>query len=165
MRQHHTLVRGVPPTPPAGTPGPARPTGPARRSPRLAAVTTVAAFAAVLAVALSGCGIRDTAVPVDAGDPASRTACPPGPSASLTALERDASLIPTSAPTRLWPPMTKEEQASAAAAAAKSAAEAAAAAQATASPSLTPSAVASPPAPTATTSDGTLACLHPSASG
>ncbi|WP_441245774.1 hypothetical protein [Kitasatospora sp. McL0602] len=27
-------------------------------------------------VALSGCGIRPTAVPVDAGAPASRTACP-----------------------------------------------------------------------------------------
>lgn len=157
MRQHHTLVRGVPPTPPAH---PA-----ARRSPRLAAATTVAAFAAVLAVALSGCGIRDTAVPVDAGDPASRTACPPGPGASLTALERDASLIPTSAPTRLWPPMTKEEEASAAAAAEKAEAAASAAAQAAASPSLTPTAVPSPVAASPTTSDGTLACLHPSASG
>jgi hypothetical protein len=157
MRQHSSPVRRAAAAPP---PAPVRGDRPGRRNPRRAAVTTVAVLAAVLAVALSGCGIRDTAVPVDAGDPASRTACPPGPSASLTALERDASMVPTSAPTRLWPPMTKEEEASAAAEAARAKAAASAAARAAASPTLTPSAVAAP-----TASDGTLACLHPSASG
>ena len=157
MRQHSTLVRRSPAVPP---PAPVGSDRAGRRNPSHAAVTTVTVLAAVLAVALSGCGIRDTAVPVDAGDPASRTACPPGPSASLTALDRDASMVPTSAPTRLWPPMTKEEEASAAAEAARVKARGSAAARAAASPALTPSAVASP-----TTSDGTLACLHPSASG
>lgn len=163
MRQHSTPVRRVPPIP-ASAPG--RTTHPVRRNPRRTAATTaatVAASAAVLVALLSGCGIRDTAVPVDAGDPASRTACPPGPSASLTALEHDASLIPTAAPTRLLPPLTKEEQASAAAAAAKAKEAAGAATRATAAASsagLTPSAVAGP-----TTSDGTLACLHPSETG
>lgn len=166
MRQHSTPVRRIPPIPP---PTQGRATHPPRRNPRRTAATTaaiVAASAAVLAVLLSGCGIRDTAVPVDAGDPASRTACPPGPSASLTALERDASLIPTAAPTRMLPPLTKEEQASLAAAAAKAKAAAgaasrsAAAASAASSAGLTPSAVASP-----TASDGTLACLHPSETG
>jgi hypothetical protein len=164
VRQHSTPVRRVPPISP---PAPGRATQPVRRNPRRTAATTaatVAASAAVLAALLSGCGIRDTAVPVDAGDPASRTACPPGPSASLTALERDASLIPTAAPTRLLPPLTTEEQQASAAAAAKAKAAAGAAARSAAAASsaagLTPSAVAGP-----TASDGTLACLHPSETG
>ncbi len=151
MRQHSTPVRRVASAPPV------RPARPVRRRARFAAAASLAACAAVLAVALSGCGIRDTAVPVDAGDPASRTACPPGPSAALTALENDASLVPSAAPTRLWPPMTKEEQDSAAAAASSARAAAAASAKAAARAGLTPSA-------SATESDGTLSCLHPSGS-
>ncbi|WP_370092908.1 hypothetical protein [Streptacidiphilus sp. MAP12-20] len=46
----------------------------------LVATSAVAAVTALLA--LSGCGIRSTAVPVDAGLPASRTACPPTPGAT-----------------------------------------------------------------------------------
>lgn len=58
---------------------------------RLAAAT--AAVAAVAAL-LSGCGIRDTALPVDAGQGASRTACPPAPGVSLSQLDRDAYETP-----------------------------------------------------------------------
>lgn len=41
----------------------------------------------LLGAAAAGCGIRPTSVPVDAGAPASRTACPspiPAPTASVT---------------------------------------------------------------------------------
>ncbi|MEV7772191.1 hypothetical protein [Kitasatospora sp. NPDC086791] len=48
-------------------------TAPARTTPRRAAGVLL-----LLALA-SGCGIRPTAVPVDAGAPASRTACPTTP--------------------------------------------------------------------------------------
>ncbi|MFJ3218620.1 hypothetical protein ACIPLC_22190 [Kitasatospora sp. NPDC086801] len=53
---------------------------------------------ALLLLALaSGCGIRPTAVPVDAGAPASRTACP-------TAPHIPAALATPSAPTATPPP-------------------------------------------------------------
>jgi hypothetical protein len=55
-----------------------------------AAVAVVVALAALL----SGCGIRDTALPVDAGEGASRTACPPAPGVSLSQLDRDAYASP-----------------------------------------------------------------------
>jgi len=55
----------------------ARPT--ARGAARYAA-TAVGVLA--LGLALSACGIRDTTIPVDAGEGASRTACPPTPGAS-----------------------------------------------------------------------------------
>ncbi len=57
----------------------ARPT--ARGAARYAA-TAVGVLA--LGLALSACGIRDTTIPVDAGEGASRTACPPTPGASST---------------------------------------------------------------------------------
>ncbi len=63
----------------------------ARPKARLAAAT--AAVAAVAAL-LSGCGIRDTALPVDAGQGASRTACPPAPDVSLSQLDHDAYASP-----------------------------------------------------------------------
>ncbi|MBC3843933.1 hypothetical protein GXW82_38200 [Streptacidiphilus sp. 4-A2] len=50
----------------------------------------MAGVVAALAALLSGCGIRDTSLPVDAGQGASRTACPPSPGASLSQLDRDA---------------------------------------------------------------------------
>jgi hypothetical protein len=52
---------------------------------RLCAVVVATAVAALL----SGCGIRDTSLPVDAGVGASRTACPPSPGASLSNLGRE----------------------------------------------------------------------------
>ena len=55
----------------------ARPT--ARGAARYAA-TAVGVLA--LGLALSACGIRDTTIPVDAGEGASRTACPPTPGVS-----------------------------------------------------------------------------------
>ncbi|WP_030059069.1 MULTISPECIES: hypothetical protein [Streptomyces] len=67
----------------------------------------------------SGCGIRPTAVPVDAGAPASRTACPttphvpaalatpPGPAPSMTqargAAKASASPSPSPSPTVVAP--------------------------------------------------------------
>jgi hypothetical protein len=52
--------------------------------------------ALAVAVLLSGCGIRDTALPVDAGEGASRTACPPTSGASLSQLEGEAFPSPSS---------------------------------------------------------------------
>lgn len=48
---------------------------------------------AALAVALSGCGIRSTALPVDAGEPASRTACPPPADQSPLLLPEEESTV------------------------------------------------------------------------
>ncbi|MEY9967360.1 hypothetical protein ABIA33_005430 [Streptacidiphilus sp. MAP12-16] len=121
-----------------------------RRTGRAGGLAVVGVLAAVLAVALSGCGIRDTAVPVDAGDAASRTACPPPPNATLSALERDESLLPT-APTTgpigrvIWPPAS---------------AKAWDKAHALATHSSTPAPSATGP----TAADGTLSCLHVSSS-
>ncbi|WP_416873576.1 hypothetical protein [Kitasatospora sp. SC0581] len=54
----------------------------------------------LLLVALaSGCGIRPTAVPVDAGAPASRTACPTSPHIPA-ALATPPGPAPTVSPTR-----------------------------------------------------------------
>ncbi|WP_377270985.1 hypothetical protein [Peterkaempfera sp. SMS 1(5)a] len=54
-----------------------------------------AAVVVVLGTAAVGCGIRPTSVPVDAGAPASRTACPatPAPTASATASSPPASAL------------------------------------------------------------------------
>ncbi|MBF9073237.1 hypothetical protein [Streptacidiphilus fuscans] len=96
------------------------------------------------ALALTGCGIRSTAVPVDAGLPASRTACPPTPGASNGPEQPVPSfLVPASASPSAWlallPGLTATappaDAASAAAAAASAAQQAAAP-----SPSPTPSA-------------------------
>ncbi|MFG2903483.1 hypothetical protein ACGF13_00230 [Kitasatospora sp. NPDC048286] len=71
----------------------------------------------LLLIALaSGCGIRPTAVPVDAGAPASRTACPttphipaalatpPGPAPTMTpARGAKASASPSPSPTPVTP--------------------------------------------------------------
>jgi hypothetical protein len=111
-------------------------TGPATGSGgRLAAVAGVVA---ALAALLSGCGIRDTSLPVDAGQGASRTACPPSPGASLSQLDRDAyAAQSTGAPGWPVPEAT--------------------------GPRAVPSATASPtPSPTLT---GPLSCLQPSGTG
>ncbi|RAG87426.1 hypothetical protein DN069_00895 [Streptacidiphilus pinicola] len=61
--------------------------------------------AAVAAVTLSGCGIRSTAVPVDAGIPASRTACPPPPGATGTSSAESTgpAVLTTAAPSGVLP--------------------------------------------------------------
>ena len=89
---------------------------PARRRPggarvRAARFAAVAAATAAAAVLLSGCGIRDTSLPVDAGEGASRTACPPSPGASLSQLVREeysapAVDLPSSAPSPYLPAST-----------------------------------------------------------
>jgi len=104
-----------------------------RRTARLAAATAAVAATAAL---LSGCGIRDTALPVDAGQGASRTACPPAPGVSLSQLDRDAY----SSPAAVWVAPT--------------------AAPALISPSASPSPTTTPGTPGPA---GTLSCLQPSA--
>lgn len=138
---------------------------PLRAGGRLGAVAVLGVGAAALALALSGCGIRDTALPVDAGDAASRTACPPAPDATLSKLASDETILPPGpAQEALSPePLSPEVQASikrgllpappSARAEAWSRAEAQAKAKAAASAS--PTAV-----PSATDSDGTLSCLR-----
>lgn len=129
---------------PATRPTTAEPTAPhRRRAVRLAAAAGLGLVAAMLAVSLSGCGIRDTAVPVDAGDPASRTACPPSPDATLTQLEADAGILPT---------------------AARPAPTAGPAAGRVLLPQATVSPVPQQVAPSPTESDGSLSCLHPDTS-
>ncbi|MFH8382716.1 hypothetical protein ACH4E7_17460 [Kitasatospora sp. NPDC018058] len=63
--------------------------------------TTVRRTAGVLLLLAlaSGCGIRPTAVPVDAGAPASRTACPTAPHIP-TALATPSGPAPVSTPAR-----------------------------------------------------------------
>ncbi|MFJ8470799.1 hypothetical protein [Kitasatospora sp. NPDC094011] len=58
-----------------------------------------AAGALLLLALATGCGIRPTAVPVDAGAPASRTACPNTPHPP-TALATPPAPAPTVTPTR-----------------------------------------------------------------
>ncbi|MFI2612303.1 hypothetical protein [Kitasatospora sp. NPDC018619] len=53
----------------------------------------------LLAALAAGCGIRPTAVPVDAGAPASRTACPTSPHIP-TALATPPGPAPTVSPSR-----------------------------------------------------------------
>jgi hypothetical protein len=132
---------------------------------RLGVTAAVGAVAVLLAVGLSGCGIRDTSLPVDAGDAAARTGCPPAPNATLTQLERDESFLPTGSATSvpqaappagplLWPPASGRAWA---------AASAAAGVRGTVRPGVgtAPEVVAAPsPNPSATESDGILSCLH-----
>ena len=85
-----------------------RPGGARGRATRFAALAAATAAAAAL---LSGCGIRDTSLPVDAGEGASRTACPPSPGASLSQLVREeysapAVDVPSAAPTTYLPAST-----------------------------------------------------------
>ena len=104
---------------------------------RTARLATATAAVAAVAALLSGCGIRDTALPVDAGQGASRTACPPAPGVSLSQLDRDAY----SSPAAVWAAPT--------------------AAPAQVSPSASPSPTTAPsstPGPA-----GTLSCLQPTA--
>jgi len=154
----------------AHTSRPSVPAGTRRPVRRLA---VLAVLAAGLAAALSGCGIRDTALPVDAGVAASRTACPPAPDATLSKLAKDASILPTSPAPTLSPGPEASVAAARSAAAAASAQlaekekllrSAAAAASAAAAPTATPTASASPSAeptasPSPTASGGTLTCL------
>jgi hypothetical protein len=114
------------------------------------------------ALVLTGCGIRSTAVPVDAGLPASRTACPPTPGAANGPERPTPSfLVPASASPSPWmalvpgldPTASPGDQASAMA-------SAAAAAQQAAAPS--------PPPPSANPSSADLnSCLSisPSSDG
>ncbi|QMU79217.1 hypothetical protein GXW83_29450 [Streptacidiphilus sp. PB12-B1b] len=111
--------------------------------------------AAVLAVALaalvSGCGIRDTTLPVDAGEGASRTACPPSPGASLSNLGREGYPSPAAD----WGLPVASGGGRAGSAVPPSLPGSAP----TPSPSPTPTAT-----PTATPDDGgTLSCLQPTA--
>ncbi|MEZ0093392.1 hypothetical protein [Streptacidiphilus sp. EB129] len=131
--------------------------GGARPRTRAAACGLLVAVPAALMLLLSGCGIRDTSVPVDAGEAASRTACPPSPNATLTVLEHDESWmpLPTAYP---WPEPTGTAQVVWPAASAQASKEALARKQATrATPTASPATSASP---AATAPDGTLACLH-----
>ena len=146
-------------TPDSTTPRPARPV----RRPR--GLVAFVGVSVVAVAALCGCGIRDTALPVDAGVAASRTACPPAPDATLSKLAKDASILPT----RAAPALPPEAEASADAARLaqlekKLAQEKRRSAAAAATPSVVPTPSASDtatpsPAPSATASDGTLSCL------
>lgn len=128
-----------------------------RRSGRLGALAAVGALAVLLTVGLSGCGIRDTALPVDAGDAASRTGCPPTSGVGLPQLERDESALPgftrtatpDSLPAVLPPTIVSSAWAKAHP---RTSAEASAEARAKlfSSPTVNPS---------ATEADGTLSCL------
>ncbi|MEY9959930.1 hypothetical protein [Streptacidiphilus sp. MAP5-52] len=112
----------------------------------------------VAALALTGCGIRSTAVPVDAGLPASRTACPPTPGAS-NGPEQPAApsfLVPASASPSAWLALIPGLDATAPPG---EAASAASAAQQTTAPSPTPSASQS------TESLDSCLSLSPSADG
>lgn len=107
------------------------------------AATVVGVLA--LGLTLSACGIRDTTIPVDAGEGASRTACPPTPGASPSqsvpgafpgpGFDGPAPTAPRSEPIRLP----------------------------TGVPSVVPSVVpsASPSVAQPTTSNGILSCLIP----
>ncbi|MEY9876484.1 hypothetical protein ABH931_005994 [Streptacidiphilus sp. MAP12-33] len=92
-----------------GLPAAVRGTESAAQGRRRRRAATVAMAAAVLAATvtatLSGCGIRSTAVPVDAGLPASRTACPPTPGATSTpgANSDGPAVLTTAAPSDLMP--------------------------------------------------------------
>ena len=153
---------------PASTPAPIRgraPRRPGRPVPRRRGLVALVGVSAVAVATLCGCGIRDTALPVDAGVAASRTACPPAPDATLSKLAKDASILPTRAAPALPPEaeasadearlaqlekkLEQEKRRSAAVSATPSAVPAAPS-TATAAPS---------PAPGATASDGTLSCL------
>ncbi len=137
------------------------PAGSRRRVPRH---TALAALVALAAAALSGCGIRDTALPVDAGVAASRTACPPAPDATLSKLAKDASILPTR-PVPPIPTLLPGPEASAAERAKKEQLRSAAAAAGSTPAVDTPAASPSPTAdPSATASDGTLSCLLATAS-
>jgi hypothetical protein len=101
---------------------------------RLAALGAAALLGAL---ALTGCGIRTTAVPVDAGEPASRTACPPSGSAAAGVLQppdrlASAAATPVPAPEGDATPWAQ----------------------------LSPAAPATPSPAAPTASDGTLSCLH-----
>ncbi|MEU4117652.1 hypothetical protein AB0F71_24530 [Kitasatospora sp. NPDC028055] len=93
-------------------------TAPTRTALRRSTLRRAAGVLLLLALA-SGCGIRPTAVPVDAGAPASRTACPSAPHIP-TALATPTPPAPAATPAR-------------------------GAAKASASPSPTPVAPGSPP--------------------
>ncbi|MFJ9770247.1 hypothetical protein ACIRVF_03275 [Kitasatospora sp. NPDC101157] len=67
-------------------------------SPTRTTLRRTAGVLLLLALA-SGCGIRPTAVPVDAGAPASRTACPTAPHIP-TALATPTGPVPTLTPAR-----------------------------------------------------------------
>lgn len=51
---------------------------------------------------LSGCGIRPTEVPVDAGAPASRTACPTAPAVPAAPASPSPSPSPSASPTGIF---------------------------------------------------------------
>ncbi|MFE6053595.1 hypothetical protein ACFQ6N_22820 [Kitasatospora sp. NPDC056446] len=92
------------------------PTAPRRTTPRRTSLRRTAGVLLLLALG-SGCGIRPTAVPVDAGAPASRTACPttqhiptalvtpPGPAPSVTTARGAAkgTASPSPSPTPVAP--------------------------------------------------------------
>ncbi|MFC1417024.1 hypothetical protein [Streptacidiphilus cavernicola] len=125
-------------------------------------------LAAVAATALSGCGIRDTALPVDAGVAASRTACPPAPDATLSKLASDARILPTrpAPPPAPVPVPASEEAKSAAAAAARPTGSPKPGQQKPGQqprPLATADRATPSPEPSPTRSDGTLSCLHSSA--
>ncbi|MFJ7249703.1 hypothetical protein ACIQWA_34410 [Kitasatospora sp. NPDC098652] len=73
-------------------------TAPTRTSLRRSTLRRAAGVLLLLALA-SGCGIRPTAVPVDAGAPASRTACPSAPHIP-TALATPTPPAPAATPAR-----------------------------------------------------------------
>jgi hypothetical protein len=139
----------------------ARASAPARSRRRVPRQVALTALVALAAAALSGCGIRDTALPVDAGVAASRTACPPAPDATLSKLAKDASILPTR-PVPAIPTLLPGPEASAAERA-KEERPGSAPAEAGSTPAVdTPAASPGPtvdPTATATASDGTLSCL------
>ncbi|MET9617680.1 hypothetical protein [Kitasatospora indigofera] len=106
--------------------------------------------AALLVALATGCGIRPTAVPVDAGGPASRTACP----------------SPVQVPTAPATPSAAAPSVQRAPAAATPSARAAATGRsAAASPAAGPAGTATPP-PAAVPTDGLFSALpSPSADG
>ncbi|MFJ2866172.1 hypothetical protein [Kitasatospora sp. NPDC087314] len=68
-------------------------------SPTRTALRRTAGALLLLALA-SGCGIRPTAVPVDAGAPASRTACPTSPHIPAALAATPSPPAPSTPPTR-----------------------------------------------------------------
>ena len=142
MKHHSTARRTA--VPPPGR----RRTG--VRRPARARFGGAVLAAVAITVLVSGCGIRDTALPVDAGEGASRTACPPSSGASLSQLARDE--FPTTGAAPQSPlPITALPTA-------------VPSAQPTVGPTPSAKPAQTSSSPQATDSDGSLSCLDVSPS-
>ncbi|MFC9325460.1 hypothetical protein [Kitasatospora sp. NPDC057015] len=121
-------------------------------------VAAAAVAGALLAVLATGCGIRPTAVPVDAGRPASRTACPSPVQVPTAAATPTADPSAQRAPAATSP--TPRPSSSARAAAGNGASPSAAR-----TPAAAPTAVAPGPAVTSVPADGVFSALPSPSTG